>query len=134
MIFPGTWSALNQFDNRKNPVRENQAISIQKRERTPWGTALWMGRSRRVYSYDIYPLDVELGAGPVNYIYAKRGAGARWIPIYIGQTGNIADQPAEIARQLECIIRQGATNIHVHTNFIDRARILEEADLRRAFE
>lgn len=93
-------------------------------------TVGWAGISGVEYHYWIYPIGVSLAAGAGNYIYAREIRPGVWIPIYIGETGNLAERRLGAHHRRDCILGCGATHIHVHPNAGYRARLSEETDLR----
>ena len=92
---------------------------------------LWEGQSGVKYAYWICPLDSSWKQAPANYIFARETSPGsnRWIPVYIGQTGNLADRFSCHEKE-DCAIRNGATHLHTHTSDGSEAvRCQEEADL-----
>ncbi|HXG28617.1 MAG TPA: hypothetical protein VNJ47_07205 [Nevskiales bacterium] len=91
----------------------------------------WEGASGQKYGYWIHGFNTAWKEASGNYIYAKEtspGSG-RWVPIYIGQTKNLADRLADHEKEA-CARRNGATHIHAHVSSSDEAaRKREEADL-----
>ena len=88
----------------------------------------WVGASNTSCTYYIHEMPVTFSAGQSgNYIFAKL-VNNLWFPIYIGQ-GDLADRISDQHHQMACILRKGATHVHVHTNSIEHHRLNEEADL-----
>jgi hypothetical protein len=93
------------------------------------GTIMWRGRSGREYKYDIYQIGTTLEAVPGNFIFAEETRPGTFLPVYIGQTGDLS-RPLVQHDTMPCIRRNRVTFVHVRRNDEgDRARILEEADL-----
>jgi len=93
------------------------------------GRIKWPGDSGRKYSYTIHPVEAPFHALPGNYIYAKRAADGRWVPIYIAQTRNLR-QRVEGRFRVEDAKAQGATHVHAHYDAAGQpARCTEERDL-----
>lgn len=91
-------------------------------------TINWNGKSGKQYKYYIWELPANFDPNQDgNYIYSKRNAEKRWVPIYIGQ-GDLKER-AENHHQALCLARKGATHIHVHRNEAKADRIAEEKDL-----
>ena len=103
----------------------NQQIAAQPQ------TVDWPGQSNTKYRYWVYPRHTTFnGQQPGNYIYAKLNAQGLWVPIYIGQTGNLNERITANHEKAGCIDRNGATHIHVHTTPAgEKARLAEEKDL-----
>ena len=91
-------------------------------------TIHWTGDSGNKYKYWIHPRGTELKAVAGNYVYAKETSPNRWKPVYIGQTGDLKERQTAKYKK-ECLDREGATHIHVHTNNDEDSRLAEEADL-----
>jgi hypothetical protein len=88
----------------------------------------WTGASGASYKFYIWELPVNFNEGQNgNYIYSKRNAAGRWVPIYIGQ-GDLKDR-SENHHKSSCISSKGATHIHVHLNSTENDRLTEEQDL-----
>ena len=92
-------------------------------------TVTWRGRSGIGYTYFVNNLDRPLRDAPGNYILVRREP-TQWVPLYIGQTQNLAARLAEHHHQWHCARRQGLTHIHAHIT-LDGAetRLAEEIDL-----
>jgi len=91
-------------------------------------TCQWSGASGAQYTYYIWELPASFNKDQDgNYIYAKKNAEGKWVPIYIGQ-GDLKDR-TEDHHQAACISRKGATHIHVHLNASEEDRLAEERDL-----
>lgn len=91
----------------------------------------WPGQSNITYRYWVYPRHTTFdGQHPGNYIYAKLNALGHWVPVYIGQTGNLNERITPNHEKARCVDRNGATHIHVHvTPAGENARLAEEKDL-----
>ena len=95
----------------------------------------WPGASGKKYGYWILGLDRTLKNVAGNYIYAKKNAKGNWVPVYIGETGDLSSRVLDGHHQEDCIRRNGATHIHAHTKPGGRqARLDEETDLRANFD
>jgi len=93
------------------------------------GTILWRGRSGREYKYSIYQVGAALEAVPGNYIFAEETRPGTFLPVYIGQTSDLA-QPLDQHVAMPCIRRNGAAFLHVRKNEGgEAARLAEAADL-----
>jgi hypothetical protein len=99
-------------------------------------TVDWQGKSGRVYRYWVHPIDQQLVSKPGNYAYAKRGPNAQPLPVYFGETENLADRlNANNHERRPCAVRNGANLICAHVNDSGRdARLSEEADLRARYD
>lgn len=100
-------------------------------------TCTWTGASGRKYVYQVFPSFVPLPEDispntPGNFIYAKRNAHRRWVPIYIGQ-GNLTQVATFDAEKIACIAAKGATHVHVRVNFKKERRLAEVRDLLANF-
>lgn len=92
-------------------------------------TIEWQGQSGKSYKYWINRLSPNFVAKPGNYIFAKEVSPGRFMPVYIGQTGDLSER-FENHHKAACIRSNGATHIHAHTNTAGEAsRLMEEADL-----
>lgn len=88
-----------------------------------------------VYQVCTYPVSrpPEVGANePGNFIYAKRDAQRRWVPIFIGQ-GDLTQVATFDPRKIECIVSKDATHVHVRVNFDKGSRMAEVRDLLANF-
>ena len=97
---------------------------------------LWEGLSGTKYGYWISPIDSSWKQAPGNYIFAKETSPGsnRWLPVYIGQSEDLADRFSH-HEKADCAIRNGATHIHNHTSSPDVAvRCAEEADLIKKWQ
>lgn len=92
-------------------------------------TITWTGKSGTGYKYWIYPLGTSFRAEPGNYVFAKESTPNRWLPLYVGQTGDLSER-FDGHHKLDCAKRKGATHVHVHiNNGGEQTRLNEEADL-----
>ena len=62
---------------------------------------------------------------PGNYVFAKRTASGGFVPIYVGETGDLSERFDDHHKK-ECIIRRGATHLHAHTSSAEREKRAEE--------
>jgi hypothetical protein len=89
----------------------------------------WAGKSGKNYRYWIYPFWPNLKAQAGNYVFAKEISPGRWLPVYVGETGDLSERFGDHHKIAEAR-RQGATHIHVHLNADGaQARRNEESDL-----
>ena len=97
--------------------------------RTKRATCVWKGASGTEYTYSIWKLPASLNPGQDgNYIYAKKNAKGRWVPVYIGE-GDLAERSGPGHHKAHCIRQKGATHFHCHLKAGAAARRAEEADL-----
>lgn len=93
----------------------------------------WIGKSGQKYRYRIYPVRTDFKTVPGNYIFAKRKANGYWVPVYIGETGDLSERFDNHHAAL-CINLNGATHIHAHKSSTNRqVRLNEETDLRQNY-
>lgn len=100
-------------------------------------SSTWTGASGMEYVYQVctYPVSdpPEIGANePGNFIYAKRDAQRRWIPIFFGR-GDLTQVGAFDPQKIKCIESKDATHVHVRVNFDKESRIAEVKDLLANF-
>jgi hypothetical protein len=88
----------------------------------------WTGKSAKTYRYWIYKIGTPMQAKGGNYIFARESEPGRFVPIYIGQTGDL-DLRFDQHHKASCVNRAGATHIHTHLNADEKSRLAEEADL-----
>ncbi len=94
-------------------------------------TFSWIGASHKVYTYYIHPIDTVFAGHQVgNYIFCKFEVN-RWKAIYIGE-GDIKTR-TEAHRSEGCVIKKGASHIHVHNNSNALYRKSEEEDLLKNY-
>jgi len=91
-------------------------------------TCIWIGKSGKKYEYEIYSMDTSWNDVAGNYIFARETSPGKWAPIYIGETESFKDR-LPYHEQLPCILRNGGTHVHAHTNQDQKARLAEESDL-----
>ena len=92
-------------------------------------TCNWTGASGIEYTYYLWPLPADFSPDQNgNYIFSKKNAEGKWVPVYIGE-GDLADRVTDSHHQVSCIQNKSATHVHVHLNDNDKARKAEEADL-----
>ena len=94
----------------------------------------WQGRGGATFTYWIHPIGTAFEAKPGNYIYAREVEGGEWWPIYIGQTGDLSERILDEHDRRDCIIRNGATHIHVHISDDEEERLSEETILRQHWD
>jgi hypothetical protein len=88
----------------------------------------WIGASGTSYKFYVWVLPVSFKENQNgNYIYSKKNAEGKWVPIYIGQ-GDLKDR-SENHHKASCINSKGATHVHVHLNPKEIDRLAEEKDL-----
>jgi len=70
-----------------------------------------------------------MNESPGNYVFAKETKTESFVPIYIGETGDLSER-FNNHHKMPCIRQHGATHIHVHTSssFVSVRRV-EESDL-----
>ncbi len=89
----------------------------------------WVGDSGTEYSYFVHALPVNFDPNQSgNYIFSKKNDRGKWVPIYIGE-GDLAERVNDNHHQAACIVRKGATHVHVHLNANKASRKAEEEDL-----
>ena len=87
------------------------------------GTVTWRGRS---YQFDVYDIDDVLQASldelpkvPGIYIFVRQGETKdSWTRLYIGESGDLWCRIKK-HNQLECVIEEGGTHIHVRVHDVD---------------
>ncbi len=94
------------------------------------GTIRWAGKSGEKYRYWIFPIkDFSFKASPGNYVFARRTKTGSYVPVYVGETGDLSDR-FDNHHKMACAIRNGATHIHAHTSSADdEVRRAEESDI-----
>lgn len=92
----------------------------------------WTGASGKQYQYSIHKKGTTFKALSGNYIFAKVVAN-KWQAIYVGQTSDLSER-FDDHHKMPCIDRHGATDIHVHVNDAEQARLDEEADIIRNYQ
>ena len=95
-------------------------------------TIEWPGQSGKKYLHYIYPIGTGFQARGGNYIFCKLNAQGLWVPVYIGQTGDLESRFAN-HHATPCINRNEATHVHVHANDNEHSRLNEESDLLSKF-
>jgi hypothetical protein len=92
----------------------------------------WQGQSGKWYVFSIYPIDGAPGfIRDCNYIFARPLFGGTREPLYIGESGDFAEELKRHPKLKDARAR-GATEIHIHflaQGLSDRLDI--ETDLRR---
>jgi predicted GIY-YIG superfamily endonuclease len=97
-------------------------------------TCVWHGQSGTKYTYYVYTIGTKFTEVPGNYIFCKKNSAGLWVAIYVGETGDLS-QRFDGHHANACIVRNGATHIHVHKSSTDRqTRLTEETDLRERYE
>lgn len=93
-------------------------------------TIKWPGKSGTNYKYWIYDRKTTFKAVAGNYIFAKEMKPGYWKPVYIGETSDLSSRFLN-HHQNDCIDKNGATHIHVHSTAGGaQTRRDEETDLR----
>ena len=89
----------------------------------------WPGKPGKTYRYWIHPLPPNFSAVPGNYIFARETEPGKYLPIYVGETGDLSER-FDDHHAMPCIKKHSATHIHAHTNNKGQAaRRAEEADI-----
>jgi len=92
------------------------------------------GKSGKMYKYTIYDLGTQFSAVPGNYLFVKKLANGSHNILYAGETGDLSER-FDDHHKMTCIMRQGATHIHVHKSSGDKkVRRAEEADIREEWD
>jgi len=86
----------------------------------------------QVHPFRVHPPDDISPNDPGNFIFAKRDARHRWVPVYIGH-GNLTQVATFDQEKIACIAAKGATHVHVRVNFKKAKRIAEVSDLLANF-
>jgi hypothetical protein len=95
-------------------------------------TCTWSGVSGQKYQYYVFPRHPNIAPADGNYIYAKKNAEGRWVPIYIGE-GDLSKRASSDHHRIECIDLKQATHVHMHLNPTKAARRNEEQDLLKNY-
>lgn len=97
------------------------------------GAIDWRGQSGRRYGYWIYAADARFNEHrPANYIFVRRTDDGAWLPLFVGQCGDLAMPLLEGHFQEHKIEQAGVTHVHIHFSSHDlHKRMAEEDDLRR---
>jgi len=96
---------------------------------TDLGNITWRGKSGREYTFSIYKIGTTFDAVPGNYVFAEVLMPGTFLPIYVGQTGDLSER-FDSHQAMPCMKRNRATFIHVHRNDAgEQARRVEESDL-----
>ena len=96
-------------------------------------TIEWPGASGKSYTYYVYNWLNTFNSVPGNYIFCKI-VNNQWVPIYIGEASDLSER-FDNHHAMPCILRNGATHIHVHANKGGKqVRLNEETDLRHNFK
>jgi hypothetical protein len=91
----------------------------------------WQGATGHTYRHYILPIGTQFKALPGNYIFARETMPGYWLPIYVGETANLAERHSGHDRLLD-VVREGATHIHAHVSSASETiRQMEELDLAR---
>jgi len=90
----------------------------------------WVGKSGTAYRYYIWPRGSYVDGGPPgNFIHVKETEHGVLAPVFIGQTEDLNLRLLEHDTQ-ECVDSNGATQLHLHSNYKgEQARDEEKADL-----
>ncbi|MBL1215809.1 MAG: hypothetical protein HND52_20745 [Ignavibacteriae bacterium] len=87
----------------------------------------WQGLSGNNYRFKIFPFNVVFSPNQDgNYIFAKLTE-TGWEAVYIGQ-GDLRERVNYHKSEL-CVLHNGATHIHAHSNKSEVLRRREETDL-----
>lgn len=91
-------------------------------------TVMWLRRS-----FEVYPRDTRWNSVPAVYIFATVGEDGKWVPLYVGETGDLRTRLAT-HEKWSGAQRLGMT--HVHTRVIpQRPQRLElEDELKQAYK
>ncbi len=92
----------------------------------------WPGASNKKYKYwfmkRLEPAPGEIKAEPGNYMFVKRQANG-WVPVYIGQTGNLRNRLASHP-EIACVKQNNGTHLMAHTSGDgEQTRKTEESNL-----
>ena len=101
------------------------------------GDITWKGKSGTEYKYSIHAIGTSFKDQPGNYMFIKETQPGRFRPIYIGETGSLADRLNEpdSHHKRPCTKREGATHVCAHINKGgEKARRDEESDLVAAYQ
>ncbi len=89
------------------------------------------------YSFEAYPLGELFNAVGTVYIFTKRtanmGGGARYTPLYIGQTDSLADRIPN-HEKVPCVSHLGCDTICVQGDGGEQSRLRKETALRAAYQ
>lgn len=91
-------------------------------------TATWSGASGAEYTYYVYSWPNTFNRGEANYIFCSVSSFNTWVPIYVGETGDLSER-FDNHHAISCIRSHGASHIHVHLKANQAARLAEERDL-----
>jgi hypothetical protein len=106
---------------------KNKYITPIKKTTSP----MWLNErpTRFIFSHYVYPRHPAINDGQDgNYIYAKKNAEGRWVPVYIGE-GALAMRATPDHHRIKCIDSKGATHVHLRLNSNKDVRRAEETDL-----
>jgi hypothetical protein len=94
----------------------------------------WTGRSGTKYLYTALPLQRPVPPEPGNYIFCKLSGRDQWQAIFSGETEDLSDslnRHLKTHRKYACIMRSGASYVHIRLNQGgEAARQSEEKDIR----
>jgi hypothetical protein len=94
------------------------------------------GKSRRTYSFNVYPRTDRFAAVGAVYFMTVRTVGANgngthsWV--YVGETGDLSDRPLNHERK-PCFDQRGANCLLIHAEENPDIRLSIETDLRLAY-
>lgn len=121
--------------NRRNGENRHSQYGLPLMTTTAVTTIEWPGKSETKYKYWIYPITQTFSSGPANYAYAKEVSPGKWSPVYFGETEDMASRTLDTHHRRDCIRRNGATHVHVHSSSTSaQVRRDEEADLRQQWD
>jgi hypothetical protein len=93
------------------------------------GIYVWTGQSGQKYRYTVYMFGTVFGPGAANYILADEARPGKFLPIYIGQTGDLSE-PLDNLLALPCFKQNRVTHIHVrHSDSREEIRRADRSDL-----
>ena len=97
-------------------------------------TCNWIGASQKSYAYEIYSIGTKFRNVPGNYIFSKMSANRKWVAVYIGETEDLSSR-FDTHHAMDCILRNGASHIHVHASSEKmQVRLNEETDIRQNYK
>ncbi len=92
-------------------------------------TINWPGESGAKYRYWFVDIEATIQAVSGNYMFVKKVSATGWVPVYIGESENLADRLPNHDRWNDAK-RAGATHVMAHTTPTgESARMKEEKDL-----
>jgi len=120
-------AGFDSFWSNKTPTRQERGLMVTDED--PSKMFRWPGISGVEYDYYIYDIESNFKYSPGNYIFAKEVGPGTWLPLYIGQTGDLSER-FEDHHKIDCVLINGATHLHVHlSSTSEEIRREEEKDL-----